>query len=236
MSAKLRKVGLVASACIASAAGCSFLAHDRLSPPHVRQTACAIGHVGQALQEKCSPEYQVWIEDVKHFCSDTYTEFADEYHRNDYWPQPYRSLAERSVREPLDLQAANAAQHLATLWDYHFDAGTAQLNSMGQKRLQNIVGQSAGPTQIVYVQRTSSTTETELRLARVREELTLLDLAGIEFDVAEANSRPTEMMGPEAVRAVKRLTDPQKTDGKNASFTSGGGEFKDSGGGSSGNQ
>jgi hypothetical protein len=234
MNAKLRKVGLVASACIVSATGCSFLTGDRLMPPHVRQAACATGHVGRALQEKCSPEYQVWIEDVKHFCSDTLSEFADEYHRNNDWPMPYRMLAEHSVRDPIDLQAANAAQHLATLWDYHFDAGTAQLNSMGQKRLQNIVSQAGTPNQMVYVQRTPSSTETELRMEQVRKELNQLDLGGVSFDVAEANNRPTEMFGVEAVRAMKRITDPQTKEGKNTSYNSGGGEFKDSSAGSGG--
>ena len=54
-----------------------------------------------------------------------------------------------------------------------FDSGTAQLNSMGQKRLQFIVAQAGTPSQVVYVQRTSSTTETELRLEQVRKELLL---------------------------------------------------------------
>src|SRR5262245_30272655 len=142
MTPKLRKVGFLASACVTATAGCCFLEHDPLSPPHVRRLACATERCEVALEQKCSPEYQRWIEDVKHFCSDTCRAVSDEYHGNNDWPRPYNCMAEQSVRVPLDIQAENARQHLATLWDFHFDSGTAQLNSMGQKRLQNIVAQA----------------------------------------------------------------------------------------------
>jgi hypothetical protein len=197
---------------------------------------CAAGHVGTALEQKMSPDYQMWLEDVKHFWRDTHREFADEYHRNDAWPRPYSILAEHAVRTPLDMQAENARHHLATLWDFHFDSGTAQLNSMGQKRLQYIVAQAGAAGQVVFVQRTASTTETELRLERVRDELNQLDLGGVSYEVAEARSNPTEIVGKEAVHAMKRLTDPPKKDAKNASYGSGGGEYKDSGSSSDGSQ
>jgi hypothetical protein len=119
--------------------------------------------------------------------------------------------------------------HLATLWDFHFDSGTAQLNSMGQKRLQNIVAQVGAAGKVVFVQRTPSPTETELRLEQVRKELTQLDLGGVEYDVAEARVNPTEIVGKEAVQAMKRLTDPPKKEAKNSSYSAGG----DSGSGGS---
>jgi outer membrane protein OmpA-like peptidoglycan-associated protein len=158
----------------------------------------------------------------------------DEYHRNNDWPKPYSGLAEQSVRVPLDIQAENARQHLATLWDFHFDSGTAQLNSMGQKRLQAIVAQAGAGGQVVFVQRTPSTAETELRLEEVRKQLSQLDLGDVNFDVAEARVKPTEIVGKEAVHAVKRLTDPQTKEGK-TTYSSGGGDFKDSGGSGGGN-
>jgi uncharacterized membrane protein YgcG len=236
MTMKLRKVGFVASAYAVATAGCTFLAHDPLSPPHVRKVACATGHIGTALEQKLSPEYQEWCDNVKHFWGDTCQEFSDEYHRNNDWPQPYSRLAEHSVRDPLDMQAENARMHLATLWDFHFDSGTAQLNSMGQKRLQNIVGQGGAMGQVIYVQRTPSTTETELRLDQVRRELTQLDLGGVAYDVAEARTTPTIMVGEEAKRAMKIITNPSKPQGKNSSYGSGSGDFSSGGGSSEGNQ
>lgn len=234
MNKILRKVGFLASASlVATSGGCCFLAHDPLSPPHVRHVACATGHVCEALEEKLSPDYQQWLSDVKHFCNDTWSEFSDEYHRNNDWPQPYSSLAEHSVRDPLQLQADNARVQLATLWDYHFESGTAQLNSMGIKRLQNIVTQSGTLGQVVFVQRTPSTTETELRVEQVRKELAQLDLGGANYEVAEARVNPTEMLGEEAKRAMKLITNPSTKQGKNNSYGSGSGGDS---GGSGGNQ
>ena len=210
MSTRLRKVGFVVAASALAAAGCATLSGDPLSPPHVRHASCATQNVGKAMEEKMSPEYQIWWEEVKHFGRDTKVEFEDEYHKNAYWPQPYDTLAQQSIRQPLDLQAENARQQLATLWDYHFETGTGKLNSMGRKRLQDIVGQSGTLGQTVFVQRLPSADETSIRVDAVRSELDEMDLDEMTFEVAEARSNPSVVSGDEAKAAIKLMTEPKK--------------------------
>jgi len=236
MSVKLWKVGFLGSSFMA--AGCSFLAHDPLSPPHMRRAACATQNVVAACEEKLSPEYQTWLTDVKHFCRDTQQEFADEYHRNNDWPLPYSTLAERSARDPFETQAANARYHLTTLWDYHFDQGTWRLNSMGRKRLQDIISQVETLGRVVYVQRSVSSTETELRLEQVRNEIDRIDTEDHDFEVAQARTTPTLVSGEEARITMDRLTRPQKGDTLSTSNSGSGNEYKsgNSGGSGSGSQ
>lgn len=210
MTTKPWKVGSLTAAGALAVAGCATLSGDPLSPPHVRHASCATQNVGRALEEKMSPEYQVWWEEVKHFGRDTKVEFEDEYHRNARWPQPYSTLAQHSVRQPLDVQADNARQQLATLWDYHFETGTGKLNSMGRKRLQDIVGQSGTLGHKVFVQRLPSSNETSLRVDDVRNELDQMDLDEMTFEVAEARSNPSVVSGEEAKAAIKLITAPKK--------------------------
>jgi hypothetical protein len=219
-------VGFLMAAGTMAVTGCASLCGDPLSPPHVRHVSSATVNVGKALEEKMSPEYQEWLAEVRHFWGDTKREFDDEYHKNAYWPQPYSTLAQRSVREPLDIQAQNAKQQLATLWDYHFESGTGKLNSMGRKRLQDIVGQSGTLGYTVFVQRLPSADETSLRVEDVRSELDQMDLDEQTFEVAQARSNPTVVSGIEAQAAIKLITDPKKKEGSGttngASASSGG--------------
>jgi hypothetical protein len=210
MTTRLRRVGFLVAAGALAASGCATLSGDPLSPPHVRHVACATQNVGEALEQKMSPEYQVWWEEVKHFGRDTQREFEDEYHKNAYWPRPYDSLAEQSVREPLQIQAQNARQQLATLWDYHFETGTGRLNSMGHKRLQDIIDQSGTLGHTVFVQRLPSADETSLRAEDVRSALDNMDLDEMTFEVAEARSNPSTVSGIEAQAAIKLITEPKK--------------------------
>lgn len=210
MSTRLRTVGFLVAAGACAACGCAALSGDPLSPPHVRHASCATQNVGKAMEEKMSPDYQEWLAEVKHFCRDTRREFEDEYHKNAHWPNPYSTLAQQSVRQPLDLQAENARQQLATLWDYHFESGTGKLNSMGRKRLQDIIGQSGTLGHTVFVQRLPSADETSLRVDDVRSELDEMDLDEMTFEVAEARSNPSVLSGDEAKAAIKLMTEPKK--------------------------
>lgn len=223
MTGKLGTVGFVVAAGALAASGCASLEGDPLSPPHVRYAACATENVEQAMEEKLSPEYQEWLGEVKHFWRDTQREFADEYHKNEYWPQPYSTLAQYAVRQPLDLQAENARQQLTTLWDYHFEGATGKLNAMGRKRLQDIVNQSGAWGHAIFVQRSPSADETTLRLAEVRKELDHMELDGVTYDVAESRANPTLVIGEEAKQTIKLLTEPPKKQSADKQGSSGGG-------------
>jgi hypothetical protein len=186
------------------------------------------------MESKMSPEYQEWLDEVRHFGHDTWNEFCAEYYRNEYWPRPYSDLAAQSWREPQILQAENARLQMLSIWDYHFEPDTGRLNAMGKQRLQNIVDQADALGRTIYVRRTQNPQQTQLRVVAVREQLDKLsDTQGL-FDVVEANASPSGVSGDEAQRAVDLLTAPPGTRIPASTSSYGGGSSggQSSGGGS----
>jgi len=208
----LRTVSRVALGCaLAGAAGCTSLSTDPLSPPHLRRACCATQAALRDTEQRMSPEYQLWLEDVKHFCRDTVAEFEDEYYYNDRWPQPYTALAQHAVREPLLIQAENARLQMLSLWEYHFESGTGKLTMMGRKRLGDIVEQADGLGHIIYVHRSAVGAETSARIREVRKELSALVEDDTAFEVIEARATPSTITGGEAKKAIDLLTAPSRS-------------------------
>jgi hypothetical protein len=235
MHTKLRTVGRLAAASGAAALiGCNALSTSELSPPHVRRASCTTQHVAASAEEKLSPEYQTWWQEVKHFCRDTKEEFAAEYHKNDVWPYPYNELAQHAATEPFAIQAENARLQMVSMWDHHFQTESAELSTMGRQRLKTIVEQSGTLGHKVYVTRCDDPEQTKLRIAEIQTELKRLTDDGAEFEVIEGRATPSTMSGPEAQRAVKLLTETKATGnlpGSGGSTTGG-----STGGGSGGQQ
>ena len=150
-----------------------------------------------------------WWQRLKHLWIDTTHEFANEYHKNQRWPEPYNALAERSFHEPLNIQAKNARLQMASLWDYHFRRGIGKLNLMGKERLRNIINQSHLRGYAVYVHSTANPIETQARLDAVRKRIGQLRGNSDEFKVITSTVNPSSVSGAEAQNATKRLTTPQ---------------------------
>ena len=173
-------------------------------------------NVGHAIEQDMSPEYQAWWVEVKHFWHDTKSEFKAEYDKNDNWPDPYVTLAVQSARQPLSIQADNARAQMSSLWDYHFEMASGKLNSMGRKRLQDIVDQAGSLGHTVYVHRTPDAHETGARVADVRKELEQFAQDQVAFEVVEARTKPSMVGGDETQKTLKLLTSPPKSTSSNS--------------------
>ena len=65
--------------------------------------------------------------------------FIHKYHTAHYWPHPYNCEDRATVARFAELQIANGWQAATTLYDYHFDPTTHQLNSAGRTQLHWIL-------------------------------------------------------------------------------------------------
>jgi len=223
MFAKSWRMGsFISSSSLLFCVGCTVLSTDPLSPPHLRRASCTAQHELAEAEDKLSPEYQEWLEEVRHFWGDTTSEFAAEYHKNDEWPYPYSDLAEQTTRQPLMLQAENARFQMLTVWDYHFEPGTGKLNTMGRKRIQDIVDQTGSLGHTIYIRRAQNPKETTARLAEVRTLLEQSTEGQITFELVEISASPSGVSGNEAQKAMQLLTTPSKNTTTGTSNTSSG--------------
>lgn len=232
MHSRLRIVRWAGTAVLAAAAGCTTLSTEPLAPPLVRSASVTVQNATATAESKLPVETHDWLHNVKHFCRDTKREIATEYHRNNDWPFPYSDLAVHAVRQPMDLQAQNARLQMLSLWDYHFDPGTGKLNTMGRRRLEDIVDQATAEERTVYVRRAPTAKETSARLASARTGLQ--DVVGDEtsFQVVEAQIGPSTVTGDEAQRTLQRLTNPTNLKASSSSGGESSSSASSSGGGS----
>ena len=61
--------------------------------------------------------------------------FSTQFHAAHYWPWPYNCWDKAAVREFSNAQVARGWQEHLTLYPYHFDAATGELNAAGTRQL-----------------------------------------------------------------------------------------------------
>lgn len=108
--------------------------------------------------------------------------FAHKYHAATYWPWPY-ICQDRAVVEATSLaQIENGWVTAATLYDFHFNAETGQLNTSGRRQLHWILTHVPEQYQRLYVVSTFEPRITDARTASVQSELAQL-ASGRELSV-----------------------------------------------------
>ncbi len=80
-------------------------------------------------------------------CVPEYRELVDP-----CWPERYNYQARHSVRDAFNAQAANGHALDQTVWNEHFEAGTATLNSSGREHLKYLARRQPAPDPMVFVQ------------------------------------------------------------------------------------
>ena len=80
-------------------------------------------------------------------CVPAYRELVDP-----CWPERYNHEARNSVRDAFNAQAANGHILDQTIWNEHFEPGTAKLNWAGQEHLKYIARRGPAPDPMVFVQ------------------------------------------------------------------------------------
>ncbi len=94
--------------------------------------------------------------------------FLHRYHTTLYWPYPYDCQDRWFVRTLTQRQVDNGWIDGTTLYDYHFDPKTHELNSAGRLHLQWILRHAPARHRLAYVQQGAAPEISEARLANVR--------------------------------------------------------------------
>lgn len=99
------------------------------------------------------------------------------------WPQRYSNTARKSVIDAFAPQVQNGQVLDQTVWNYYFNAGTDELNSLGRSRLDYIVRRRPAPDPNIFLQ-TAHDIPYELadpaKFAELRRELDLKRIAAVQ--------------------------------------------------------
>ncbi len=91
--------------------------------------------------------------------------YMHKYHRAHYWPYPYMCDDRSVIRQVVQQQSDNGWMNYTTLYDYHFDASTQELNQAGRLKLQWIALYSPERYRTAYVAASLDPRDSEIRLA-----------------------------------------------------------------------
>lgn len=94
--------------------------------------------------------------------------FLHQYHYAHYWPHPQNCEDRGNVRAALNSQVANGWIDATTLYEYHFDKTTNQLNSAGMAHLEYILYRVPSIHRSAFVQMSESPQVDQIRLANVQ--------------------------------------------------------------------
>ncbi len=135
------------------------------------------------------------------------TWFIRSYHRSTRWPRPYVTLSEAAFRDQWDVQANAGQKYVLGLFDFHFEAGSGNLNAAGRRRLLDLLRSMPPNTRTIYVQAARSAAETEQRVRAVRMAVEQSPLLHAPVEVAVLSDAPAPISGPEASKAARNLVE-----------------------------
>lgn len=121
-------------------------------------------------------------------------QFSHKYHAAHYWPHPYVCQDREYVRTMEEEQAAAGWMSATTLYEYHFDNETHELNDPGQRQLMWILHTIPDKRRMAFVQASHKREISEARLASVRA--AAMEISGSEslppimLRMADSPSRP----------------------------------------------
>lgn len=123
-----------------------------------------------------------------------------KFHAVHYWPHPYNELDAASVREISGLQVRNGWEAATTLYDYHFQEQTQELNSAGKKQLAWIVLFTPPEYRSAFVASTMDSAVDNARLATVQREAAKLGDSGGTVPISLRSGIPNSQPGDRATR------------------------------------
>ena len=89
------------------------------------------------------------------------------FHHNLYWPHPYREMDAAAVQQFADIQVINGWQDATTLYEYHFEPDTHELNKAGREHLYWIMSSVPLEFRTAYVQ--ASPTDPSVDTVRIAQ-------------------------------------------------------------------
>ncbi len=126
------------------------------------------------------------------------------YHAAHYWPHPYNCQDREYVRSLSAAQVNNGWVTMNTLYDYHFEPDTQQLNASGRMQVRWILENAPARHRYVFVQAAADQSESEARAAMAKNEA--IALVG-EAQVPQVLVRVTSPVGrpAEELDVIRRL-------------------------------
>jgi hypothetical protein len=138
--------------------------------------------------------------------------FAHRYHHTHYWPYPYTCQDRAAVHSFVNVQVANGWQQHTTLFDYHFDPVSNELNSSGKAHLNWILFNVPPEHQQVTVATANEPARTSARMANVQREVAQLAGANPGFPIlarrVEAVGRPAGEVQAIFTSALENMPPP----------------------------
>ena len=128
---------------------------ERANDPVGERQKCHHGKAWPPFNRPCGPEQTC----------------VHKFHANHYWPYPYNVQDRNDVRLALATQVNNGWCVATTLYDYHFDQTTHQLNSAGYEHLNWIFTHTEPQHRHIYISGAADSAENEVRRQNVQKAL-----------------------------------------------------------------
>lgn len=147
------------------------------------------------------------------------------FHAAHYWPWPYIDQDRSYIRNLSQLHVCNGWINATTLYDYHFDPATNELNRAGRIQLKWILQNAPQPYRLAFVQTASNAEHSQQRMASVHDHCA--ELVGAEntppvmLRVASPLRRAAEEV--DAIRRKEIQSIPTPRIGGSGAGASGGG-------------
>lgn len=150
--------------------------------------------------------------------------FVHKYYDTHYWPLPYQCDDRNYVANLYELQRTNGWQTATTLYDYHFDPQTNELNSAGQHHVRWILAHVPDQYRQAFVAASSDSTLNGVRLLSVEREVGKMvgsqQMLPVALRVADPVGRPATEVQQIFTQALEAAPQPSIT---YTSATGGGG-------------
>jgi len=137
------------------------------------------------------------------------------YHAAHYWPHPYNCQDIAYIRQVQETQISNGWINATTLYDYHFDLETQQLNQSGLLRLRWILEEAPEHRRVIFTQTAFTKDISNARLHNVR--MAAVAMVG-DYNVPAIMLRVTRAVGRPAVESdsirrkyLETMPDPRIT-------------------------
>jgi hypothetical protein len=107
------------------------------------------------------------------------------------WPERYNYQAREAVLYPFEQQATNGHTMDQTVWNYHFDAGTATLNAAGREKLDQLARRRGCPDGKIFLQTARDLAYDAKNPNKLVMERSKLDVARGDAILAYMGTQPT---------------------------------------------
>ena len=132
--------------------------------------------------------------------------FVHKYHSSHFWPHPYIEDDRATVNQVMHTQTANGWQSGTTLYEYHFDPVTHELNRAGRTHLRWILTNAPVSYRQAFVSTASAPAHSQTRITSVEREIANLIGTGSNVPVA---LRVTDPLGRPASEVQQILQSAQ---------------------------